>query len=157
MQVTTSITGADEIVRKLKLLPERIGRNAMRRALRKGANVIRDQARVNAKALDDNLTREAIWKNIVTQGMGRKREKQAGGVGMRVGVLGGARATGGDPSAPGGDTFYWRFVHFGTSEIAARPFLTQAMVSQAEKALSTTVSAMQAETDKELRKIGIKS
>lgn len=156
MQVTTSITGADEIVRKLKLLPERVGRNAMRRALRKGANVIRDQARVNAKALDDNLTREAIWKNIVTQGMGRKREKQAGGVGMRVGVLGGARQKGGSSGNPGGDTWYWRLLEYGTSKIAARPFMRQAMVSTAEKALSTTISAMGTEMDKELRKLGAK-
>jgi HK97 gp10 family phage protein len=156
MQVTTSITGADEIVRKLKLLPERIGRNAMRRALRKGANVIRDQARVNAKALDDNLTREAIWKNIVTQGMGRKRERQAAGVGMRVGVLGGARSTGGDPSSPGGDTFYWRYLEMGTSKIAARPFLRSAASSSAEKAISATVAAMNIEMDKELRKLGAK-
>lgn len=156
MQVTTSITGADEIVRKLKLLPERVGRNAMRRALRKGANVIRDQARVNAKALDDNLTREAIWKNIITQGMGRKRERQAGGVGMRVGVLGGARLRRGDTGTPGGNTTYWRFVEMGTSKIAARPFLRSAASSSAEKAISATVAAMNIEMDKELRKLGAK-
>lgn len=154
MQVITSISGTEEIVRKLKLLPERIGRNAMRRALRKGANVIRDQARVNAKQLDDNLTREVIWKNIVTQGMGRKRERQVGGVGMRVGVLGGARRTGGDPSAPGGDTFYWRYLEMGTSQIQARPFMRNAMAAGAEKSISATIAAMQTEMDKELRKLG---
>lgn len=156
MQVTTSITGTEEIVKRLRLLPERLGRNAIRRSLRKGANVIRDQARTNARQLDDNLSREAIFKNIVTQGMGRKRERQAGGVGMRVGVLGGARSTGGDPSAPGGDTYYWRWVHFGTSQIAARPFLSQAMASAAEKALSTTIEAMKTETAKELAKMGVR-
>lgn len=156
MQVITSISGTEEIVRKLKLLPERIGRNAMRRALRKGANVIRDQARVNAKQLDDNLTREAIWKNIVTQGMGRKRERQVGGVGMRVGVLGGARRNGGDPSAPGGDTWHWRLLEFGTSKMQARPFMRNAMASGAEKAITTTITAMQAEMAKELTKLGAK-
>lgn len=153
MIVTTTITGTEQIVRNLKLLPERLGRNAMRRALRKGANVIRDQARINARQLDDNLTREAIYKNIVTQGMGRKRERQAGGVGMRVGVLGGARKGRGGDSNPGGDTWYWRLVHFGTSKMPARPFLTQAMASQASKAFSTTLDSMKIEVDKELRKI----
>lgn len=153
MIVTTTITGTEQIVRNLKLLPERIGRNAMRRALRKGANVIRDQARINARQLDDNLTREAIYKNIVTQGMGRKRERQAGGVGMRVGVLGGARKGRGGNSNPGGDTWYWRLVHFGTSKMAASPFLTQAMASQASKAFSTTIDSIKIEVDKELRKI----
>lgn len=156
MIVTTTITGTEQIVRNLKLLPERIGRNAMRRAIRKGANVIRDQARINARQLDDNLTREAIYKNIVTQGMGRKRERQSGGVGMRVGVLGGARKGRGGDSNPGGDTFYWRYLEFGTSEIAARPFMRPAMSSQAGKAFSTTLEAMKAETDKELSKLGIR-
>lgn len=153
MQITTTIAGADEIVRKLRAVPLRVGRNAMRRALRKGANVIRDAARSNAKALDDNLTREAIWKNITTQGMGARRQRQIGGVGMRVGVLGGAKS-GSNSNNPGGDTFYWRFLEFGTSEMPARPFMRQAMASQAEKALSTTVDAMQTEMDKELTKLG---
>jgi HK97 gp10 family phage protein len=156
MQVTTSITGTEEIVKRLRLLPERLGRNAIRRSLRKGANVIRDQARTNARQLDDNLSREAIFKNIVTQGMGRKRERQAGGVGMRVGVLGGARAGQDGSSNPGGDTFYWRFLEFGTSEIAARPFMRTAMSSSAEKAISTTIEAMKTETAKELAKMGVR-
>lgn len=153
MQITTTIAGADEIVRKLRAVPLRVGRNAMRRALRKGANVIRDAARSNAKALDDNLTREAIWKNIVTQGMGARRQRQVGGVGMRVGVLGGAKAGRGGEGNPGGDTWYWRLVHFGTSEVPARPFLTQAMANGAEKFVSTTVDSMKVEMDKELAKI----
>jgi HK97 gp10 family phage protein len=156
MIVTTTITGTEQIVRNLKLLPERIGRNAMRRALRKGANMIRDQARINARQMDDNLTREAIYKNIVTQGMGRKRERQAGGVGMRVGVLGGARKGRGGDSNPGGDTWYFRLVEFGTSKMAARPFLRPAMSSQAGKAFSTTIETMKKETDKELSKLGIR-
>lgn len=156
MQVTTSITGTEVIVRRLRQLPERVGRNAMRRALRKGANVIRDIARTNAKNLDDNLTREAIWKNIATQGGGRRMEKRVGGPAMRVGVLGGAKQGKGDPSAPGGDTFYWRFLEFGTSEIAARPFFRPAIAAGAEKAVSTIVEDMQVQTAKELAKLGVR-
>lgn len=154
MQVTTSITGTEEIVRKLRLIPEKVGRNAMRRALRKGANVIRDAARNNARLLDDSLTREAIWKNIVVQGGSRRFERRDGGPKMRVGVLGGAKRTGGDPSAPGGDTYYWRQVEFGNSRMAARPFFRNAIASSVEGAISATIAAMNTETDKELRKLG---
>lgn len=156
MIVTTTITGTEQIVRNLKLLPERLGRNAMRRALRKGANVIRDQARINARQLDDNLTREAIYKNIVTQGMGRKRERQAGGVGMRVGVLGGARKGRGGDSNPGGDTWYWRILEFGRSGVEANPFMRKAMLSETGRAFSTTIEAMKKETNRELSKLGIR-
>lgn len=164
MQVTTSITGADEIVRKLKLMPERIGRNAMRRSLRKGANVIRDIARANAKALDDPITKyNQIWKNIVVQGGGRRREKTEGGPLMRVGVLGGARdySAYGEIQArgkgnPGGDTWYWRLVEFGTSEFSAKPFMRPAISAGADKAFNVVIASMQKEMDKELRKLGAK-
>lgn len=44
MQTISKVHGLDAVVRKLKQLPIRIGNNATRRALRKGANVIRDAA-----------------------------------------------------------------------------------------------------------------
>lgn len=157
---TVKIEGLAEVKRKLKLLPERVGRNAMRRALRKGANVIRDAARGNATRVDDPKTREQITKNIVVQGGRRSREKQAGGPLMRVGVLGGSRNmakhgefTGSGKGNPGGDTWYWRLLEFGTSKMAARPFMRPAMQNNAERTLNVTAQAMQVETDKELEKL----
>lgn len=161
MAFEVKIDGADEILRKLKLLPERVGRSAMRRALRKGANVIRDAARNNAKRIDDPDTREQIWKNIATQGMGRRREREVGGVGMRVGVLGGAKSrrgggtyeVGGSKSNPGGDTFYWRFIEFGTSQAGAQPFMRPAMNEKAAAAMTEVTSDMQVQLAKELAKL----
>lgn len=152
MDVTVKVEGLGEIDRKLRLLPQRVGINAMRRALRKGANVIRDAARANARTIDDPQTRENIEKNIVVAGGGRRREKQAGGPLMRVGVRGGARPTSGDNGAPGGNTTYWRMVEFGTSRSRAKPFMRNAVVA-ADKAFSVSAQAMDTETDKELRKI----
>jgi len=129
----------------------------MRRALRKGAIVIRDQARVNARQVDDPETRENIAKNLVVQSGGRRRERAAGGIMMRVGIMGGASANKHSKDAsgnPGGDTRHWRFVEFGTSTVQARPFMRQAMAASAEKALNTTAAAMDAEINKELAKLG---
>lgn len=158
--VEVKILGLDEIERNMRLLPEKLGRNAMRRALRKGANVIRDAARVNARGIDDPTTGEQIAKNVVVKGGSRRREKQDGGPSMRVGILGGARQMskhgefkGAGKGNPGGDTWYWRLVEFGTSRTAARPFMRPAMTSGADKAFSVTAAAMQAETDKELAKL----
>lgn len=159
---TVNIEGLAEIQRKLKLLPDRIGKNAMRRALRKGANVIRDAARNNAKRIDDPETREQIWKNIVTQGAGRRRERAAGGPMMRVGVLGGAKnrkrgggtyEVGGSSSNPGGDTFHWRYLEFGTSKMRAQPFMRPAASTAAPEVFSTFAQAASVEIDKELPKI----
>ena len=157
MKLDVDVQGLAEIERKLKLLPERVGNNAMRRALRKGANVIRDAARANAKRIDDPETREMIWKNIAVAGGGRRREKQAGGPMMRVGVRGGARPLkkGTDTGLPGGNTTHWRFVEFGTSQARAQPFMRPAAASSAGAAYQAFAAAAPAELDKELRKLGI--
>lgn len=148
-----ALEGLDDIVRKLRLLPDRVGNNAMRRALRKGANVVRDAARSNAKAIDDPETREKIHKNIAVASGGRRREKEVGGVMLRVGVRGGAKPTSGDNGAPGGNTTHWRFVEFGTSDTRAQPFMRQAGSSAAGKAISAVVDDMHKQVEKELAKL----
>jgi len=162
MTVEIKVHGLDEIERKLKSLPEKLGRNAMRRALRKGANVIRDAARMNAKRVDDPYTKyNQIWKNIVVKGGGRKQEKSQGGPSMRVGVLGGARDMraygehfGAGRGNPGGDTWYWRLVEFGTSETRAKPFMTPAMIEKAQAAYDAIATDAIKQLDKELSKLG---
>lgn len=154
MDIRVNVEGLAEIERKLKQLPEKLGRNAMRRALRKGANVIRDAARSNAKRIDDPETREQIWKNIAVASGGRRRERQAGGVMMRVGVRGGAKPTRGDNGAPGGNTTHWRFVELGTSEARAQPFLTPAGAEKAQAAYDAIAADAIKQFDKELSKLG---
>lgn len=151
--ITVKVSGLAEIDRKLRLLPQRIGNNAMRRSLRKGANVIRDIAKANAKQIDDPDTSESIAKNIAVASGGKRREREAGGLLMRVGVRGGARPTRGDNGAPGGNTTYWRLVEYGSSQAKAQPFMRPAMASGATKAFSVTAAAMNTEIDKELRKL----
>lgn len=153
MDFTVKLDGLDEIERKLKLLPQRIGNNAMRRALRKGANVIRDAARNNAKRIDDPATREQIAKNVAVASAGRRREKEAGGVMMRVGVRGGAKPSAPDNGAPGGNTTHWRFQEFGTSKMPAQPFMRPAASNAAGAAMSTIASDMRAQVDREIEKL----
>lgn len=150
---TVKIEGLEEVQRKLKLLPERLGNRALRRALRRGANVVRDAARNNAKRIDDPETREMIHKNIAVAGGGRRREKAAGGPMMRVGVRGGARPTSGDNGTPGGNTTHWRFQEFGTSKAKAQPFMRPAAANSAGAVFSTVAQAAVTEIDKELAKL----
>lgn len=58
------VQGLDDLLAKMKQLPERVGNNAMRRSLRKGANVIKDVAAAKAKKFDDPVSDEAIYKNV---------------------------------------------------------------------------------------------
>lgn len=161
--VTFKINGLDELDAKLKKLadPKRI-KNAARRSLRRGANVVAAAAKRNAGQIDDPKTRNSIQKNIAVRGGGSRRERRVGGAMMRVGIRGGARNMskygefkGSGSANPGGDTFYWRFLEFGTSQIAARPFMRNAMAQSADQAVSTIAKATNVEVDKELAKINV--
>lgn len=154
--VDVKIEGLDEVLRKMKLLCDpRRTRNAATRAARKAMNVVRDAARQNAKAIDDPETVEKIWKNIKVS-KGKTRDK--GLVIMRVGVDGGAAMNArSDRQAlaakSGGNTTYWRFLEYGTSEIPAIPFMRPALANNVQKVTDTFSQSFSAELDKEIAKL----
>jgi HK97 gp10 family phage protein len=147
MQGDYQLQGLEEVLGRLKALEEEPRKKTTRFALRKAANLIRDRAKQNAAALDDPTTSNNIAANIAVQ-VDNKHFKRTGDLKMRVGVRGGAKGhaaavgelRGAGSGNPGGDTFYWRFLEFGTSNMAARPFLRPAMDQQAGAASDTFVA-----------------
>jgi len=154
-----AIEGLDGVLDAMGKLTDKVQRKIVTAAARKGANVIRDRARSNAARVDDPQTPESIAKNIVTQAMSKRRVPD--GVGMRVGVLGGAKqykknktnerkgrvgesyAVGGHKDNPGGDTFYWRFLEFGTADVKAEPFMRPAMEEEKTAAFDAVAASLQ--------------
>ncbi|KJV38189.1 HK97-gp10 family putative phage morphogenesis protein [Acinetobacter brisouii] len=124
------IQGLEQVRQKLKAIGKKSTiKRIARKSARQAMNIARDAARANAKALDDPITKEKIWKNIVTQ---TGKTSNSNEIRMRVGIRGGAaqnKYT--DKTAlaglPGGITTYWRYIEFGTSEIAAQPFMRPAL------------------------------
>jgi len=156
----TKIAGVDEALKRLESLKGAAGKRAARRALRRGANVVLKAARDGAARLDDPATSNSIVKNLVVRGGGSRNERRAGGVMMRVGVRGGARdmskygeVKGQGKGNPGGDTFYWRFLEFGTQKMAARPFMRRALENNTLSATDAFADALGTEIDKELAKV----
>lgn len=154
------IEGADLAIKRLEALGGREGKNAARRALRRGANVVLKDARERARRLDDPQTPENIARNLTMRGGGSRRERRVGGVMMRVGVRGGARNMekygefkGRGKANPGGDTWYWRLLEFGTAKMAARPFMRPALQNNTQAATAAFANALGAEIDKELAKV----
>ncbi len=161
--LTFKMQGLDHLLPRMEKFPPVVQRKLATRAVRKGATMIRDAARANAQAVDDPATPESIASNIVVQSAS-KLGRAAGGVAMRVGVLGGAKAPQSDREArkaerrrqrngtptleslgeiagagkgnPGGGTFYWRFLEFGTKDLPPKPILRPAVASTEQKALS---------------------
>lgn len=162
------IQGLDEVEAKLKLLGNgKAAKRAATRAARKAIAIVRKAAIANAKQLDDADSSERIWKNITTKA-GKISDND---VKMRVGVRGGARhyvnskdnvrkklagktyKTDGDKTNPGGDTFYWRYLEFGTQHSPAKPFMRPALQNNISIVTNDFGSIFSAEIDKELAKL----
>lgn len=118
--------GAEQIQEKLKQLNKPAkARTIARKAARQAMIIVRDAAKANAKMVDDNVTKEKVWKNIA---IAPKKSRDKDTIIMRVGVKGGASYSNPSPSlGSGGDTRYWRFVELGTSHAGAKPFMRPAM------------------------------
>lgn len=157
---SVKMDGIEALSKRLDGLKYDASRKGGRFALRKAAQVIRDMAKQNAMQLDDPKTSEVIARNIQERWNSRLN-KTTGNLGFRVGVLGGARdysaygelTTGKSASAnPGGDTFYWRFVEFGTQKVRARPFMRPAIENGSQKATDVFITEFGRALDRALRK-----
>lgn len=141
------IKGLGEVLGKLKALEELPRKKTTRFALRKAANLVRDQAQANAARLDDPKTSQNIAANIAV-GFDGRHHKATGDLKMKVGVKGGAKGVaaavgelrGKGKGNPGGDTYYWRFLEFGTERMRARPFMRPAMEQTVDPATDEFVS-----------------
>ena len=175
--VEFKLEGFDQLKAKLNSLEQDVKKKGGRFALRKAANIVADSVKQNARGIDDPGTEEKIADNVAIRWSGR-RFKRTGDLMFRVGILGGARATGkakrkterrrarlGQTSLadlgeiegrgkdnPGGDTFYWRFVEFGTEKTPARPFLRPALERNVTKATNEFVKQYGKSIDRAIKR-----
>lgn len=128
------IEGLDKLLKKLEQLDNVAQRRALRRGVTRGAAVVRKKARANAKNLDDKASPHQIFKNITAKAWRFRRGDKV--VGSSVGVKGGAKTQKKQVQAgQSGDTWYWRFLEFGTRKQKATPFLAPALKSEENAAV----------------------
>lgn len=144
-----NINGADQIIKKLEKLANEGKLKASRAALLQSANVVKKSAVTKAKAIDDPTTTNDISKNVTAQ-FDRRSFRRSGDVKYRIGVAGGAKQ-GNSKGGRGGDTFYWRFLEFGTKNMAARPFLRPAIDETKEAAVDKFAEVMEKQIDKVIK------
>lgn len=166
------IDGLESLLGKFDAISYDTRRKGGRAALRKAAQLVTEAARQNAELLNDPSTSTEIAKNIALR-WNNRLFKQSGDLGFRVGVLGGAKKknnyhtrrgraggtfeTGGDQSNPGGNTFYWRFLEFGTAKMAAKPFLRKALADNIEAATAMFVSEFDKALDRAIKRAAKKA
>lgn len=124
------IKGLAELDRALQELAWPAARRALRKGMRKGANVVRDEARAKAPVRTGNLKRR-----IRT----RERREENGDLRFAIEVPRSA--------------FYGRFLEYGTSKMAAKPFLRPAAEAKTEEAVTAMRDALQEAIAVELMKV----
>jgi HK97 gp10 family phage protein len=160
---TVHVAGLRELLQGLAELPAELGKGAIYAALGGAARVVRDEARARAPVLQTptrnrkpGTVRDAIRasRSKVNKGQNGLWE-----VIVRVKPLKGRQVakfkkeTGKAGNQNPNDPFYWWFLEFGTSKLAARPFLRPAFDTTKDAQLAAMRKRMKAGLAAAARKI----
>jgi HK97 gp10 family phage protein len=122
--------GFKELAAAMRELPERVAKNALRSAVAAGATVVKNEAKNRAPVDTGEMRRDIQVKRERDSGKGPMVATYS--VFVRSGKksrLSGAKR---DVSK---DSWFWRFVEFGTKNMAARPFMRPSFESKKEEAV----------------------
>lgn len=121
--------------RKLKTLESKIEKKITRQALRAGAKIVVKEAKLRAPVDSGELkSKIKVWA--------LKRSRR------RIGVLVGTSAT-----MYTGDQFYGAFVEYGTSKMAARPWLAPAAEAKGPEAQRVVEKTIADGIEREINKL----
>lgn len=153
VSATWELAGANELLATLKDLKGMAGTKEGKSAARAAAVVIQKALKANAEGIDDPATPNSIPLNIAI-GFNNRLFKQTGDLGFRIGVNGGAKYRKNNPGkkGPGGDTWYWRLVEFGTKDFAAHPFVRPALALHTQEATDAFIKRFKAAIETTLKK-----
>ena len=161
METRIKIHGLNEIRRAMLELPHRLDNKLLNKGLLAGAQVVRDEARLRAPVLksDDPRRRAGVLRRAIRALRVRPTQYAASAI-VRVRNLTRRQITrfkkekGKGGAANPSDPFYWRFVEFGTSKMASRPFLRPAFESRKEVAVRTAIATLRPLVEAEIAKLG---
>ncbi|WP_256647521.1 HK97-gp10 family putative phage morphogenesis protein [Stenotrophomonas maltophilia] len=165
MSEQLSIQGLDGLLRSLREAPKAIQGRAVQAGMRKGGNVIRDDARRRAPKSSGFMASQIVTRRANSKSRQRAGVGQ-GGEYFTVGVKTGRRrkyantkrnrrrGRVGKVYEEAGWAYYWRFVEFGTKNMRASPFLTPAGETKGPEAAQVIINETWAALDKQLKKDG---
>lgn len=145
------IEGLDELLKKMENIKQETKYKGGRFALRKAANVVSASVKESAERIDDPKTAHRIYLNPVVR-FSSRRFKRTGDLMFRVGILGGASEEKKDESNPGGATWYWRLLEFGTEKMQARPFMRPALEQNIDRATGQFVLHFKKAIDRAIKR-----
>lgn len=130
-----TIIGMDEVLKKLKILPERVQKNVLVGAIRASTKPIIKEARALVPKNTGTL------RKSITAKKRRSHDKNI----IQFSIY---------PSTSGKNNgWYGRFVEFGTENMAAKPFMRPSFESAGEDSLKVAKDYMRKRIDKEIAKL----
>lgn len=142
---TINITGLADLEKRLAEFPDKLAKNVLRGAVRAGAVVIQKEARQRAPKDTGEMARDILVKS--------PRQTDRGLITYHVYVRTGKKSRlAGKKRNINRDSFYWRFVEFGTVKMAAQPFMRPAFDIKKESAANAIRDYLSARIDKEAAK-----
>jgi HK97 gp10 family phage protein len=133
-KISFNLKGADELRRVFKTLPAEIQRQVVVPAAKDAMEIVKQDAISRASRIDDPATANDISKNIAMI-EDKKFFEETGSTKISVGVRKTKRGQ------RGGNTYYWIWVHLGTSRSRAQPFLSNALEQNKEAVFSEFISS----------------
>ncbi len=145
------LEGAQDLLIKFKTINNQVQGKVTQFALRKASNVLKKAVVGEMMRVDRESSREAIWRNVVVRNK-PKRFRKTGELETRLGILGGARSRAANEANPGGDTFYWRFLEFGTERVPAQRNITKTVKRKQGDFMSTFTREMDKAIDRAVKR-----
>ncbi len=129
------VKGLSDLVAAMNGLPDKVRVNGLRRAVSSGAVIVRNDARARAPVDTGEMRKDIQVK--------RERVPDAYVATYSVHVRSGKRSRlSGRARDVDKDSFYWKFVEFGTAKMAAQPFLRPAFEAKKQEAADKIISTL---------------
>lgn len=145
MATLQNITGLDALKKALAQLPKNIGKNVLRGAVNAGATEFKKEAVARAP-MDSGVLKKAVYQKQIKEKSSDTQQT------FYIGVRSGKRSK----TTKKGlklDAFYARFVEFGTSKMAAKPFMRPAFEAKKEAAIEKFKDYMAKRLPEEIAKV----
>jgi HK97 gp10 family phage protein len=157
MMISMKVEGLRELNKALQELPLQVRGRPLRSATQKAAAVIRNEARARVPVDTGLLKREIITSRSRRQS-GEGRETYSIMVKQLTKKYADTKANRRNKRVNKkykveGLAYYWRFIEFGTSKMAARPFLRKAFETKQREAVEVLRKALGDAIQKQARKI----
>jgi HK97 gp10 family phage protein len=148
-----NITGLKELQAALTALPERIAKNVLRGAVNAGATVVREEAKARAPVSSGPVSKGHPPPGTLKRALYQKQIPEKSSAVLQTYFVGVRQGKSAKKTKKGViDAYYARFIEFGTSKMAAHPFMRPAFEAKKDAAVQAIKAYLEKRIPEEVEK-----